>query len=130
MQMTRSQCEVISNNTSNKYKLLKVLHCTLLVNNKLQKTYHLLLANDTEAVVRRCSVKKVFLEISQKFTGKHHCHNLLFNKFAGFRSATLLKSFWHRCFPVNFAKLLRTPFFAEHLLCLFLVIFLTLLEEL
>ena len=21
---------------------------------------------------------------------------------------------WHRCFPVNFAKLLRTPFFTEH----------------
>ena len=28
-----------------------------------------------------------------------------------FRSATLLKKrFWHRCFPVNFAKFLRTPF--------------------
>ena len=26
----------------------------------------------TEAVARRCSVKKVFLEISQKFAGKHH----------------------------------------------------------
>ena len=23
--------------------------------------------------------------------------------------------FWHRCFPVNFAKFLRTPFFTEHL---------------
>ena len=22
---------------------------------------------------------------------------------------------WHRCFPVNFAKFLRTPFFTEHL---------------
>ena len=32
----------------------------------------------------------------------------LFNKVAG---ATLLKkSLWHRCFPVNFAKFLRTPF--------------------
>ena len=31
------------------------------------------------------------------------------------RPATLLKrSLWHRCFPVNFAKFLRTPFFAEH----------------
>ena len=25
------------------------------------------------------------------------------------------KSLWHRCFPVNFAKFLRTPFFTEHL---------------
>ena len=22
---------------------------------------------------------------------------------------------WHRCFPVNFKKFLRTPFFIEHL---------------
>ena len=25
------------------------------------------------------------------------------------------KRLWHRCFPVNFAKFLRTPFFTEHL---------------
>ena len=24
------------------------------------------------------------------------------------------KRFWHRCFPVNFAKFLRTPFLTEH----------------
>ena len=30
--------------------------------------------------------------------------------------ATLLKKrLWHRCFPVNFAEFLRTPFFTEHL---------------
>ena len=35
----------------------------------------------------------------------------LFNKVAGLRPATLLKKrLWHRCFPVNFAKFLRTPF--------------------
>ena len=39
-----------------------------------------------ETVAQTCSVKKV--------------------------SATLLKKrLWHRCFPVNFAKFLRTPFF-------------------
>ena len=32
------------------------------------------------------------------------------------RPATLLKKrLWHRCFPMNFAKFLRTPFFTEHL---------------
>ena len=32
------------------------------------------------------------------------------------RPATLLKKgLWHRCFPVNFAKFLRTPFLREHL---------------
>ena len=36
----------------------------------------------------------------------------LFNSVAGLRPATLLKKrLWHRCFPVNFAKFLRAPFF-------------------
>ena len=35
-----------------------------------------------EAVTRRCSVKKVFLEF-RKFTGKHLRQSLHFNKFAG-----------------------------------------------
>ena len=35
-----------------------------------------------------------------------------FSKFT--RPATLLKKRWHRCFPVNFEKFLRTPFFTEH----------------
>ena len=29
---------------------------------------------------------------------------------------------WHRCFPVNFVKFLRTPFFTEHLWCLLLAV--------
>ena len=32
------------------------------------------------------------------------------------RPAILLKErLWHRCFPVNFTKILRTPFLTEHL---------------
>ena len=41
-----------------------------------------------------------------------------FAKFTGksLRPTTLLKKrHWHRCFPVNFSKFLRTPFFIEHL---------------
>ena len=46
-----------------------------------------------------------------KFTGKNLCHNLFLNKVAGLRTATLLKRrLWHRCFPVNFVKFLRTLF--------------------
>ena len=30
-------------------------------------------------------------------------------------ATSLQKTLWHRCFPVNFAKFLRTPFFTEHL---------------
>ena len=40
----------------------------------------------------------------------------LFSKVAGLRAATLLKKgLWYRCFPVNFAKFLRTPSLIEHL---------------
>ena len=49
--------------------------------------------------VEECSVKKGFL----KFTGKHKCQSLFFNRVAD-----------HRCFPANFAKFLRTRFITEH----------------
>ena len=41
---------------------------------------------------RRCSIKKVLLEISQN-SQENTCARV-----------------WHRCFPVNFAKFLRAPF--------------------
>ena len=53
---------------------------------------------------RRCSVKKTSLEIlqnSQEIT----CARVFFLK----------KRLWHRCFPLNFAKFLRTHFLTEHL---------------
>ena len=38
------------------------------------------------------------------------------------KTATLIKKrFWHMCFPVNFVKFLRTPFFKEHLRWLLLL---------
>ena len=59
--------------------------------------------------------EKDFLRNFTKFTGKHLCQSLFFNKVAD-RPATLLKKrLWHRCFPVNFLKFLRTPFYTEHL---------------
>ena len=51
-----------------------------------------------------------------KVTGKHLYQSLFFNNVAGLRPATLLENrLWHRCFPVNFVKFLRTPFLTEHL---------------
>ena len=45
-----------------------------------------------------------------KFTGKHLCQSLFFNKVASLRLATVLKKRpWRRCFPMNFEKFLRTP---------------------
>ena len=46
-----------------------------------------------------------------KFTGKHLCQRLFFNKVGDLRLATLFKkSLWHRYFPVNFAKFLKKTF--------------------
>ena len=56
-----------------------------------------------------------------KFTGKHLCQGLFFNKLAGPRPATLFKKrLWRKWFPVNFAKFLRTPFLTERLCWLLL----------
>ena len=72
---------------------------------------------DSEAVAQRCSMKKGVLKNFTKFTGKDLCQSLFFNKVAALRPATLLKnSLWHRCFPVNFVKFLRTLFLKEDLL--------------
>ena len=58
--------------------------------------------------------KKGVLWNFAKFTGKQLCQSLFFNKVAGNR-------LWHKCFTVNFAKFLRTPFLKEHLRWLLLV---------
>ena len=43
------------------------------------------------------------------FTGKHHCHSLFFHKVAGLGPSK--RQILDRCFPMNFLKILRTPFF-------------------
>ena len=59
--------------------------------------------------------KKGVLRNFTKFTGKHLCQRLFFNKVAGLRpTASLKNSLWHGCFPVKFAKFLRADFFTEH----------------
>ena len=60
-------------------------------------------------------------QLCQSLFFKQLCQGLSFNKVAGLRPATLLKKrLWHRCFPVNFVKFLRTPFLTEHLWLLLL----------
>ena len=61
-------------------------------------TYH-----RTEAVTQRCFVKKLFLEIWQ-ILQENTCP----------RDIVIKKRLWYRCFPVNFAIFLRTPFLTEH----------------
>ena len=61
-----------------------------------------------------CPQIKGFLRNFVKCIGKNLCQSLFFNKVAGLRPATSLKKrLWHRCFPVNFAKFLRTPFLLD-----------------
>ena len=67
----------------------------------------------TEAATRDV-LKKSLLKNFAKFTGKHLCQNPFLNKFAVLRPATLLKKrLWHSCFPVHFAKFLRTPIWQD-----------------
>ena len=71
------------------------------------------------------SCKKGVLRNFAKFAGKHLCQCLFFNQVAVLRLYwkrnlwTLLKETFmfsrHRCFAVNFAKFIRTPFIREHL---------------
>ena len=69
-----------------------------------------------EAVIRRCSAKKMLLKISQN-SQENTCARGLQH----LRPATLLKKrLWHRCLPVNSEKFLRTPFLTEHLRSLLL----------
>ena len=73
--------------------------------------YIRLQASSLQKQPRRGSVGRGVLRNFVKFTGKHLCQSLFFNKVAGLRAATLLKKrLWHRYFPVNLAKFLRTPF--------------------
>ena len=65
-----------------------------------------------EAVTRRCSVKMVFLEILQN-SQENTCAGVSF--LIKLRARGLRKRLWHRCFPVNFAKFLRTPLIIEQL---------------
>ena len=60
--------------------------------------------------------KKAVLRNFAKFTGNTCARVSFLIKLQASRPATLLKkSLWYRCFPVNFVKFLRTPFFTEHL---------------
>ena len=89
-------------------KLLHILRTPFLRNTS--KELLLKLKSSFRSSHQRCSVKKSVLRNFEKSTGKHLCQSLFLVKLQA-RSATLLKKrLWHRCFPVNFAKFLRTPF--------------------
>ena len=56
--------------------------------------------------------EKGVLESFTKFTGKHLCWSLFFNKVAGLRPESLLKKrLQYRCFPLNLVKFFKNSFF-------------------
>ena len=86
------------------------------------------MSNTRQSSLPEVLCKKGILKNFAKFTEKQLCQSFFFNKAAGLRSVTLLKKrLWHKCFSVNFAKFLGTPFFTEffteHLRWLLLLLF-------
>ena len=65
---------------------------------------------ETEVATRGILCSMVFLKISQNSRENTCARISFFNKVAGWSSTLLKKRLWHSCFPVNFAKFLRTPF--------------------
>ena len=62
-------------------------------------------------ILKNTHIEKHLRITARSSHGKHLCQNLFFNKVVGLRPVTLLKKRpWHKCFPVNFAKFLRTSF--------------------
>ena len=65
---------------------------------------------------QRCSIKKCVLRNFAKFTGKHLCQSLFFNKVAGLRPATLLKKeTLALVFSCEFYEISKNTIFTEHL---------------
>ena len=61
-------------------------------------------------------MKKEFLKMFAKFTGKHLGQSLFFKKVADWRK----NRFWQRCFPVYFATFMGNTFIQNTLGLLFL----------
>ena len=64
-----------------------------------------------EAVTQRCSVEKVYLEVPQNSQENTYVRvSFLIKLQASGLQLYLKRRLWHRCFTVNVAKFLRTPF--------------------
>ena len=68
-----------------------------------------------EAVVCKTFLKIDILKSFAKFIGKHLCWSLFLKNLQAEALQLHKKRLQHRCFPVKFSKLLRTPLLTEHL---------------
>ena len=67
----------------------------------------------SEAVVRRCSVNKLFLEISQNSQENIYARNSFLKKLQAMTATLLKMSLWHWCFHA-FCEISKNTFFTEH----------------
>ena len=73
-------------------------------------TYDVIMNVSSEAAIRRCSSKEVFLTILQ-YSQEDACVGVSLNIFAGVKACNFIKKkLQHRCFLVSIAKFLRTAF--------------------
>ena len=63
---------------------------------------------------QRCSVKKGILRNLAKFTGKHLCQSLFFNKVAGGAYNFIKKETLTQVFSCKFCEIFEKTFFTEH----------------
>ena len=64
---------------------------------------------------RRCCIKKGLLKNFSKFTEKHLCQSLFFNKDAGAADNFIKKETLAQVFSCEFCKIFKNTFFIEHL---------------
>ena len=64
---------------------------------------------------RRCSIQKVGLKNFSKFTGKHQCHSLFFNKVVGLKACNYIKKeSLVQVFCCEVSEIFRNSFLTEH----------------
>ena len=96
-------CQIFKNTDFIEYLWMAASADSIWSELKVEKSYKC-----SEAVTRRCSLRNCVPKNFAKFAGKYLRQS---HQVAGLRPATLLKKrLWHRHFPVNFTKFLRTPF--------------------
>ena len=88
-----------------------ILSCTMLKNEQTMDIFSTILRSSRPNLFCEKGVLRTFAN----FTGKHLRQTLFFNKVAGNACNFIQKRLWRKCFPVKFAKFLRTPFFTEQL---------------
>ena len=105
-----------------KHNLINCIECTFNDGNNFETQGCYLLGEikinlqlKNRSTHQRSSLNKGVLKNFAKFTAKHLCQSLSFNKVLGLRSATLLKKeTLAQVFSCEFCKIFKNTFFTEH----------------